>query len=116
MNNLPNDIIFNICRYLRYPESKVFKNISLPIDRMVLNSEFNRFFEIYNDEKFTTLKWSRNRKNIFDSQKLRGQIVFRTICISATDYFYFILKMKKRVIIGGPKMSNSRFKKLLMNL
>ena len=49
MNNLPNDIIFNICRFLSYPESKVFKNISLPIDRMILNSEFHKFYEAYSD-------------------------------------------------------------------
>ena len=47
MNNLPNDIIFNICRFLPYPQSKVFENISLPIDRMILNNEIIKFNKEY---------------------------------------------------------------------
>ena len=49
MDNLPNDIIFNICRFLPYPESKAFKNITLPIDKMILNSEFYKFYNAYAD-------------------------------------------------------------------
>ena len=47
MDKLSNDIIFNMCRYLPYPKSKAFRNISLPIDRMILNNEFHKFYEAY---------------------------------------------------------------------
>ena len=47
MDNLPDDIIFNICRFLGFDESKVFKNINLAIDRMILKSEIDEFNEEY---------------------------------------------------------------------
>ena len=47
MNNLPDDIIYNICRFLSYPECKVFIDISFSINRMILNSEIHKFNEEY---------------------------------------------------------------------
>ena len=52
METLPNDIIYNICRYLPYPESKAFVNISPSINRMILNSHIIKFDEEY--KKITT--------------------------------------------------------------
>ena len=47
MNNLPNDIIFNICRFMEYPEVNAFNNISISIDRAILNNEFYKFYFEY---------------------------------------------------------------------
>lgn len=47
MNNLPNDIIYNICRFLPYSESLAFENISSPINKMILNSEIHKFNKEY---------------------------------------------------------------------
>ena len=117
MDNLPNDIIFNICRFLPYPESKAFKNISLPIDKMILNSEFHKFYvgysEIEEDDFCRGCGFERGQDK--DNKTIVKDLGFAGLCMKCyySDYKDYFICNDIRVQVKC--INSKRFKRSKCN-